>query len=874
MVREYLNLEAVEWVQSLMAARTLRLGAACIAECLQTLVDQMDSNRSFQAKYTESARSVEIGVKGRRYAFQQNHLSAFSFAKIVRYACRMGMGGAMVDLDIRCSYFRAALKLASGWSMQTPAVAAVVRDRDMVIRELLEPFAPNRDYKELLISAGFGKAPEPWWPPFLLDVADEFRALASRAAAECPVAMKQVKTWGRKQPEITLLSHILAGVERGQLDLMIAVAGDSLMSVEHDGIVLWQPDAATLEAVRGSTSFELAVKPYPQTRGEFLDFCRERYPDEDWTSPSRFPWISVQIARHACMQLIQPEEGKRPAAITAHTDFALVVAAEVEGLCVVDKAKTFSWDARTSQWKEGDTYGVHGNVREALHKAFTPKRLVLEETDTGLKAVMALRGGTPAVLKNHGGLVSIREETKAYLTGSIPDTDTTRDVIPFKNEWVWLFKKGVAVRKNPGMVFTRSLPWDYAEWSRPAVHQREFRACMDELFKWEKENMQFRDVPPMGQLPIVDLLPGTDWPGNQALADRMALALRAFPGVGYLLNVWHVDCTIYFLKMLCRALSSADQFCESLHIHGPPRSGKDLIQGLLAEMFGKRDKGGFTGGLPEDMLLMENRASRGPTSPEACQPFRAGVEGCRLVLVPDMKEGALDMAFLKPMVEQAGCPVTTRDLKGRSTQFTPSYLIMTASNFQPKVFHPVIAGSHRRVNVLRMESRFAMVADPEAGVQQGDFGLKARSKTPEYMLDLFHVAKEFFRFFELYGDKLPQPEQVRLETVEIFEQDVQQVETVVERPWHLRLFGPADTTEEAYTEGQVKLMAAQHLGVKKGQATNVLRELGFMDGGRDSTGRKRVMRYKFPDCERAVYVGKAFCQFVRTVRSVKSVRGL
>jgi hypothetical protein len=59
-----------------------------------------------------------------------------------------------------------------------------------------------------------------------------------------------------------------------------------------------------------------------------------------------------------------------------------------------------------------------------------------------------------------------------------------------------------------------------------------------------------------------------------------------------------------------------------------------------------------------------------------------------------------------------------------------------------------------------MTNRFAVAADPEALVLEGDFRLKARINKGLVFNDIHHVAKEFHPFLALYGDKIRRPHKV------------------------------------------------------------------------------------------------------------------
>ncbi len=75
--------------------------------------------------------------------------------------------------------------------------------------------------------------------------------------------------------------------ERQCLDKMMAAAGASLLSVEHDGIVIRDATPELIETIKASVPWPVQETVHPRTRQEFLRFAAEPHPEHDWTVTSR-----------------------------------------------------------------------------------------------------------------------------------------------------------------------------------------------------------------------------------------------------------------------------------------------------------------------------------------------------------------------------------------------------------------------------------------------------------------------------------------------------------------------------------------------------------------------------------------------------------
>ena len=239
--------------------------------------------------------------------------------------------------------------------------------------------------------------------------------------------------------------------------------------------------------------------------------------------------------------------------------------------------------------------------------------------------------------------------------------------------------------------------------------------------------------------------------GNPALAERFTHVLKRIPGMAFATRWFDNDGVSYFLQHYARMLASEPKFCEMLNVHGPPRSGKDALAALFESHMRNIADGGFGSGLMPEHAQVNNRGQRGSKSSEGPAPFTHALRGARSVVVPELKQAPLDMELLKGIVEQEGARITSRQCHGNVNQWNPTALLVTIGNYCPDFGEVPPDGTEHRVNVLAMTNRFAVEADPEALVIEGDFSLKARINKGLVFNDFLHVAKEFHPFLALCG---------------------------------------------------------------------------------------------------------------------------
>ena len=70
---------------------------------------------------------------------------------------------------------------------------------------------------------------------------------------------------------------------------------------------------------------------------------------------------------------------------------------------------------------------------------------------------------------------------------------------------------------------------------------------------------------------------------------------------------------------------------------------------------------------------------------EECNPYEASLAGKKVIIVPDMPQGDIDIDALKPMCEQSGAKTTSRGCGQNPVRTNPTYEIVMFSNFPVNV---------------------------------------------------------------------------------------------------------------------------------------------------------------------------------------------
>jgi hypothetical protein len=853
-VKEFANVQSIRWAQSLLPFRTMRHGCKSYAQSLEALLSQAADVSgevcSFNVEYHEMGSSRSVGLLGRRFAVSDRSIGAFSLPKVLRYAARMGMPN-VVDLDLHAAHACALWDLACGVGLaaSSPRLHAIVfGGRDGWSGQHLAPTMPARDidyesFKVLILAVINGKHSKASWPAALMELAAECAVIRAALAAKHPGIVEKLRAT-KRDPVVSLTALLMIDRERLMVDLMIAAALVYLMSIEHDGIVVKDAPAHVLMQIKASVPAPWAVHEtrYPVDRKAFLKFADERCAGYEW-KPSLIDWRDVLAAERTCWKVLCPpapeeeEEEVKEKFATAHTDFATSVAGRVEGDVFVCRGKVSIYDKVACKWQHDCTDNeLHAIVREELHRNFRPSSMTLVDWAPTWSAY----GSAPRPLKNHGNLAAVRLEVKSMLVGEpTPPTDSRR-FLPFNNALVYDFVKAECFKVHRGFTPERVVPWPYESWRAPAQVQYEFKSVVGAMLEWEKENNgDLVPEVPTGNVEL-DLHLSK---GNPELAARFVAVLEKLPGAAFVTRWFDADGIAYFMKHYVRMMAAEPKFCEMLNIHGPPRAGKDAITALFESFMGSIDENGFGAGLmPDQVQISKGRALA--ESKQGPAPFTHALKGARSIIVPELKQGVLDMEVLKGLVEQEGGKYTSRECRGNVNRWNPSALLVTVGNYCPDFGSPPVHGAERRVNVLAMTTRFALTADPEALLEAGDFNLKGKINSGAVFNDWFHVTRAFYPFLALYGDKVRQPKSVERDTKDaVHPEGADEVEGP-RAPWHSTVFCPADDTHLALTPARVRKLAQAALNLSRvSDASSELKALGFDLNA--NLGTARCVRFRF-----------------------------
>eukprot|EP00969_Alexandrium_andersonii_P371755 15480203-Alexandrium_andersonii.AAC.1 len=348
-------------------------------------------------------------------------VGAFALPKVLRYAARMGIPG-LIDVDMKAAHVHALWDLA-GDELQahSPQLAGLRADRDKWIAENLHTMPESDEdyesYKVLILAVLNGKKPRGSWPMALRDLAAECQRIREMLAGRHPRVVQELKKC-KRDPIVSTTSLLMMDLEQKHVERMIEAAGGTLMSIEHDGIVVRDASPEVIANIKASVPWPVHLSTYPQTQEEYLRFAAALKPEYDWRSKSDIPWLDVLRARKCCWTVLEAkakDQAKDKAKAKddaqkfqfARTDFATVIASRLEGDVVVDGGRIQFFDEGACQWNlDGTENELHSLVRRQLHEAFRGRQLVIEDHHTRWKA----HGGVHPFLKSHGNIAPVRLE--------------------------------------------------------------------------------------------------------------------------------------------------------------------------------------------------------------------------------------------------------------------------------------------------------------------------------------------------------------------------------------------------------------------------------------------------------------------------------
>jgi hypothetical protein len=149
-----------------------------------------------------------------------------------------------------------------------PALADVVERREGVMAELGKRFEKLRlereDVKRILLAILFGANYINYTPgiesDFLIALGKEVKAFALAVAHRHPDMLAKMVEWGKRNPEVSLLSYMAADRQRTHVEKMkLNVPEDRICSEERDGFVLYDPTSD----IKVGANVPIVVEAYP-----------------------------------------------------------------------------------------------------------------------------------------------------------------------------------------------------------------------------------------------------------------------------------------------------------------------------------------------------------------------------------------------------------------------------------------------------------------------------------------------------------------------------------------------------------------------------------------------------------------------------------
>ena len=366
----------------------------------------------------------------------------------------------------------------------------------------------------------------------------------------------------------------------------------------------------------------------------FVEAATAARPDLDWAVRSSFKGKHVKNAHDGITKRLLDGDP-----LTVHTDFAPLVAS-LKGKTMICAEDELHW-FEGGLWRVDDPQALHHRVEKILQEQLFPyRRAFFHER----RLHVVTQDSWPDSLKNVSVISSIEKEVRSMFFGKPHVYDAQRNIIAFKNGYVYNFASGAVSFGTPNMKCLRHLPFNYTEWSPDLMEK--YQPLIEEIVAfWRGSNTHLQQVFDSDGAPV---------PGNYAedLAERLVAFADKVKALKVLLDLcadadqsYNVDKTLYFMQHLCRALASCDRFCEMLYIAGPPKTGKDVIATMLQELFGDLSTSGWAcGTVPKDHFCCTGgmRQAKGSNT-----SIEASMAPSRITIIPEVPDQTLDMDNLK-----------------------------------------------------------------------------------------------------------------------------------------------------------------------------------------------------------------------------------
>ena len=749
---------------------------------------------------------------------------------------------------------------SSCWKMVTvrkiahlfPVLEYNVKDRESFFKTVAsEKKCSRAEAKSITLAAGFhcSLKGEPS-NSILVALRDEMRSLAQVLSSEKPGHIKIIaEEWNKRRPSVTLLTYNFLHIE-GEERCNMKAAVPSIMCPEADGIVVVDVTAEQDVAIRGSTFMQLVIKPYPADHAAFITYAKGRKPGFDWDSSSKYKWADVQRAYKFTYEVLHMTEEEResrelcPALyrqmLSAHDDFALVLAASAEDHAIVMKTDLHFYDASTGAWVVTDLKKFPNFVRNLISTVYGKRNSFYSKGK-----LHSYVYDVPLKCKQHSWLGCVRAELQSYLVDKPPVYNKNRDLLLFSDGNVYHFPSLTWMHSEAWWYLERRMPFAVQEWK----HGTAWRSICDEIFRYYKTNVSRTlsgDKEPL--LPFINTYEEIAF-GNPEIERQIRDFVVRDPCALFLFDVCKQDCNdfVYLLLHICRMTCSCQRFCEFLFFHGSAKTGKDALASLLEKYFGNStDEHGFCAGTPAGFFLVNNTSRNS----EECSPFEAGLRDAKCIVVPEVGTGKLNMNVLKPLCEQSGAKTTTRGRNKDPERSNPTYEICMFSNNAPSP-DSGDSGSRRRTNVFYMRNKFTAV--PQEGEQAARDSIKESISSGSMNNSLWHLVINLHDCLQLWNTNIPRTYNVHEATLEVFS-DLQ-MDTGEDDPfaaWMNRTFR-ATSVADACVEKVVKTMCRNYWKCRLSEVSTMMRDHGIALDNRVNS--KRYVRYKFDSNGESMPVG-------------------
>ena len=483
-----------------------------------------------------------------------------------------------------------------------------------------------------------------------------------------------------KRPEATAVSLHYMNVEREWLETIEAAlpAGSTAQSYEHDGIdvLTGLPPAELLANVQGRVPMQLAVKAPP----DVMEHLQKVAPDYQW-SPSKLTFGTLELIDmwRICRESLC--QGSLACRVRAGA-FGKVMAANMEGRVLVPRhaAKTVEEFVDATR-----TWSSTPRDREDLF-LMCRKRMGIFRAVKCEYRNFKYRPGPKRDLQDplldpafsNGVCIEALLFLKTQVR-PLDSPDFVRHQIMFSCGTLYNFATGTSRRGEPSDRVGRHCNASFEKPDLPSALMAELEGpdgLAANLLQFFKD----------GGTSIMDALAGADAGLRLQRASRIRYLLEQASNHDALfkfLQTWTMDLDemIMIARFLSRGFSAHPRFTEALWIVGAAEGGKDLFLSILQACMGE-GVGGTTQILPYGYLT-----SQGTGRTEGCSPFLRACSGARFVIVSEVPAMPITLATLKPLCEQRGAQVASRDLYETSNGFRPMCLPIITSNFAPELQH-------------------------------------------------------------------------------------------------------------------------------------------------------------------------------------------